>query len=116
MFPVRGATFSAASWRKIDILGDDIDFRFGLMMFQDLPDLEVDALGVRHQPVTRARLEPALRADVLADVVVHDLDVVVEAGQADGDVRTLFARVLSRRTSGFGIGRGVFSLHSTLNI
>ena len=68
----------------------------------DLPDFQMDALVVRHEPVTRARLESALGANVLADVVVHDLDVVVQTREADGHVRTLVARVLPRRTFGFG--------------
>ena len=37
---------------------------------------------MRHEPVAGARLEAALGADVLPDVVVHYLDVVVQARQA----------------------------------
>ena len=54
------------------------------------------ALGVRDQPVTRARLEAAVLAHVVPDVVVDDLDVVVQAGETHGHVGALLARVLPR--------------------
>ena len=77
-----------------------------------LPDLEVDALGVRHEAVAGARLEAALGAHVLADVVVHDLDVVVEARQAHRHVRALIARVLPRRTLTRLAAGGALLLHA----
>ena len=63
----------------------------------------MDALVVGHEPVTGARFEAALGADVLPDVVVHDLDVVVQARQADRHVRALLARVLPRGTFFMGV-------------
>ena len=81
--------------------------------FSVLPDLEVDALGVRHEAVAGARLEAALGAHVLADVVVHDLDVVVEARQAHRHVRALIARVLPRGTlTRLAAGRRALLLHA----